>query len=106
LRLSLGLKSSRDVEFIAQHFHELFLSSKESILSGLGPEELTEILNAGSLRLESEESLYEFISRRFSADETYFCLFEFIRFEYLPVSVMQDFIAVNEAHYDRMTSSI
>jgi hypothetical protein len=106
LQASLGLRNSRESEFIAQHFYELFSSSKESILSGLGREGLIEILNAGSLQIKSEESLYEFVSRRFSADETDFCLFEFVRFEYLPVSVMRDFIAVSEAHYDLMTSSI
>jgi hypothetical protein len=100
------LRNSREVEFIAQHFYELLFSSKESLLSGLGPEELTDILNAGSLRLESEESLYAVISRRFLVDETYFCLFEFIRFESLPVSVMHDFITVSEAHCDRVTLSI
>jgi hypothetical protein len=106
LHVSSGLGSSREIDFIAQHFYELFSSSRESILSGLEAAELIEILNAGSLRIESEESLSEFFSRRFSADETNFCLFEFIRFEYLPVSVMRDFIAVSEAHYDLMTSSI
>jgi hypothetical protein len=107
---SMDFDSSRECEFIAQHFYEMFSSSSvqefDTILSELGYEEFHRILRSPSLRIMSEESLYELISSRFSSDLGYFGLFEFVRFEYLPVSVINKFINLSQEHYELMTSSI
>jgi hypothetical protein len=52
---------------------------------------LYEIIGQGSLRIESDDSLYDFIRKGIEMNPEMFCLLEFVRLEYCSTDVMDDF---------------
>jgi hypothetical protein len=79
---------SREISFIASHFHE-FPSSR---LFSLDLPTLHEILYHPSLRLESDDRLCIDLLKQTEFDCDYFSLFGFVRFEFVSPSVISAFI--------------
>jgi hypothetical protein len=80
---------SAELEFVASHFSD-FMRLPQT-LTTLPFSFLYEIIGHGSLRIESEDSLYDFIRRGTKINPEMFCLLEFVRFEYCSTHVMDDF---------------
>jgi hypothetical protein len=80
---------SAELRFFASHFYN-FLPHPQT-LSTLPFSFLYEIIGHGSLRIESEDSLYDFIRKGTKMSPEVFCLLEFVRFEYCSTDVMDDF---------------
>jgi hypothetical protein len=66
-------------KFIALHFHNFFRCPKA--VNALAFSLLSQMISEGSLRLESEDSLYDFISRGIRTIREMFDLLEFARLE-------------------------
>jgi hypothetical protein len=58
-----------------------------------------QILGHGSLRLVSEDSLYDFINNSIEKDPEMFGLLEFAIFEYGSTNVMNDFFNLLSDHF-------
>jgi hypothetical protein len=56
---------------------------------------LYHILCHPSLTISSEAALYSYLSSRLSADPERWALFQFLRFEYLPLDSISDFVSLN-----------
>jgi hypothetical protein len=80
--------ATQEIKFIASNFLEL----SESQLSELRFECLAAILSDESLKLESEDSLFRFISRKMKGDPASFSLLEFVEFDFLSPSVVSGFL--------------
>jgi hypothetical protein len=72
------------VDFVASHFFEI----ERSLLVRLPRTIIIQILSSESLRIDSEDSLYEFTRERVGNDINDFELLEFIQFEYLSCGKM------------------
>jgi hypothetical protein len=64
------------------------------------------IISQGSLRLESEDSLYDFIRKGIETNREMFTLLEFVRWEYCSTDVMNDFFDVLSEHLSEINASI
>jgi hypothetical protein len=80
---------SAELEFFASHFDN-FLPHPQT-LTTLPFSFLYEIICHGSLRIESEDSLCDFIRRGTTINPEMFCLLEFVRFKYCSTDVMNNF---------------
>lgn len=90
------------IEFIASHFSEIAVQA-------LTVSELEEVIRHDSLKLNSENELFDILSRLVSNDGEYYALFRYIRFELLDlvnVRVFMDslsnrfaYLGVSYAHY-------
>jgi hypothetical protein len=80
---------STKLKFIASHFYG-FLHRLDA-LKALPVSLLYEIISHGSLRVENEDSLYNFIHQGIETNREMFGLLEFVRFEYCSADVMNDF---------------
>jgi hypothetical protein len=94
--LDFSVDNSRDIAFIATHFHDF----SESALSSLTQDALYSIVSHPQLKLESEDDLFAFISHKISMDPSNCCLFEFVHFECLTNDSIQDFIRLIEVHFE------
>jgi hypothetical protein len=83
---------STELEFIASHFCDL--SSRRDSLKALPFSMIYEILCHRSLRLDSEDSLYDFINKSTEANREMFGLLEFVRLEYCSTDVINEFLDV------------
>jgi hypothetical protein len=70
---------SAELEFIASHFYD-FLSRPDA-LKALPFSVLYEVIGHGSLILESEDILYDFVSKNMAMNPEMYCLLEFVRLE-------------------------
>jgi hypothetical protein len=61
------------------------------------------ILSHGSLRLESEDSLYDFIRKGTETNWEMFRLLEFVRFEYCSTDVMDNVLDLFSEHCYKIT---
>jgi hypothetical protein len=52
---------------------------------------MSEVLSCPSLKVEDEDRLYDYIVGRMSSDRNFFCLLEFVRFDYLSDSKIYEF---------------
>jgi hypothetical protein len=87
------------IAFFASHFDN-FLSHPQT-LTTLPFSFLYEIIGHGSLRIESDDSLFDFIRKGTETNPKMFCLLEFVRFEYYSTYVMNDlFDVLWENSYD------
>jgi hypothetical protein len=77
---------SAELEFVASHFHD-FLPRPQT-LTTFPFSLLYDIIGHGSLRIESEDSLYDFIREGIKINPEVFCLLEFVKFEYCSTGVM------------------
>jgi hypothetical protein len=81
---------STELEFIASHFCD-FLCHRD-LLKNLPFALLSEILGHGSLRIDSEDKVYRFISECIETNQEVFGLLEFVRLEYCSTSAMNEFL--------------
>jgi hypothetical protein len=84
------------IEFLASHFVEL----DSHLLLSLPISSLSRILCHPSLTLGSEDSLYEFVSSRFETEPDSVGLLEFVRFEFLSKSAIDQFVVWSCDHFD------
>ena len=93
LLLQGGIVFSDEVEnlkdFIASHFYEI----KKEILDDLSLETSQLLLSSPSLKIEDEDSLYDFVRSRCEKDLRFTSLFEFIYFEYLSIDRVENFVS-------------
>jgi hypothetical protein len=75
-------------------------------LNSMDIEELYLLLGHRSLKIESEDWLYCFISSKFSVDPTFFSLLEFVRFEFLSTEILCDFADASLQYCDQINQSI
>jgi hypothetical protein len=80
---------SAELKFIASHFYD-FLCRPDA-LKPMPFSILYEAIGQGSLRLENEDSLYNFISRGIETNREMHGLLEFLRLEYCSTEIMNDF---------------
>jgi hypothetical protein len=67
---------------------------------------ICEILGHGSLRLESEDTLYDFIRKGTETNRGMFSLMEFVRLEYCSTKVMNDFLDLLSEHFYEFNASM
>jgi hypothetical protein len=96
--------NSIELEFIASHFYD-FLRRPDA-LNALPFSMVYEIINQESLRLDSEDSLYDFISKGAETNREMFSLLEFVRLEYGSTDVMDDFFDVLFEHSYEINASM
>jgi hypothetical protein len=77
-----------ELEFIASHFCD-FLCRPDA-LKALPFLMISEIIGHGSLRLDSENGLYDFISKGTETPRDMFGLLEFVRLEYCSTNVLNE----------------
>jgi hypothetical protein len=93
---------SEEIEFLASHFYEFSLSS----LSKVSFQDISSIVSHPSLKMKSEDFLYELINSRMNEDLSFFSVFEFVRFEYLSSATISDFSRIVCEHFDLLNVSI
>ena len=76
-------------DFIASHFYEI----QGDILGELDLETAQHLLSNPSLKIEDEDSLYDFVRSRSENDLRFTSLFEFVHFEYLTVDRIENFVS-------------
>ena len=79
VKQSLGLDGSDEIEFIASKFSEF----DGSFVRSLSVNELEQVLEHGSLKLENENSLLDIILELSESDDEYYSLLKYIRFEFM-----------------------
>jgi hypothetical protein len=78
----------RAIEFLSSQFFEI----DSSFLKGLPISILIRILSNSSLKVETEDSLYKMIRSQNESNFHFRELFSFVRFEFLSIESIQDFI--------------
>jgi hypothetical protein len=86
-----------ELGFIASHLCDFLF--RPDALKGLSFSMIYEVLGHGSLRLESEDSLCDFINRGVETNEEVFGLLEFIRLEYCSANVIANFLDLLSDHF-------
>ena len=94
-------------DFIASHFYEI----EQEILYDLDLETAQVLISSPSLKIEDEDSLYDFVSyfvrSRSEKDLRFASLFEFVYFDYLSVSRIENFVSfVSEDLLKNISSGI
>jgi hypothetical protein len=79
----------RGIEFLSSHFYKI----DSSFLNGFLISILVRILLNSSLRISSEDSLYKMIRCEIDSNSSFIELFSFLRFEFLSVDSIEDFIS-------------
>jgi hypothetical protein len=95
---------SNEVSFIASHFHEL--NDPSDSLRSLPFSAIYEILSDNSLKIKSEDLLYDFILSRAEDDCEYSGLLEQIRFEYLSAPKFNEFLNLISQSFEYMNHSV
>jgi hypothetical protein len=101
-RYEFDLPIDEEVEFLSSHLYEFSLSS----LSKVCFDGIEAIVSHPSLRIESEDFLYELVISRMNEDCSFFNLLEFVRFEYLSAPTLSDFSRIVCEHFDLLNVSI
>ena len=90
-------------EFVAKHFYQI----KKPVLDELDLETSQLLLSSPSLRIQDEDSLYDFVRSRSENDLSFTSLFEFICFEYLSTDRAENFASfVYDGHIGQMSPGI
>jgi hypothetical protein len=92
----LDFPSERSVAFLALHFCELTSSDLDAICCP----RLFHILSHESLRISSEEALYDYVYSRALLHSECFGLFQFVRFEYLSTDYISRFVSMSCENFD------
>jgi hypothetical protein len=98
----IGSSSEREIEFVASHLMSIDLSSLFELNDSL----LSQIFEHPSLRLQSEDWLYERIVEEISTDCKHFWLLEFVGYEYLSKSSIESFFDLISKSFYFLTPSI
>jgi hypothetical protein len=91
-----------DVSIIASHLYGLSVSDFDQLSLSV----LEGILRDPSLVVEDEDSVFEIVHRRASADFSYFGLLEFVRFEFLSTDCMKRAFEFISSSFDYLTFGI
>ena len=102
LKSSFNLGVEEEVEFVASHFFEI---ERES-LHKLSFEQLRSVLSSSSLKLDSEDQLFDFIVSVVEEDESKFSLFNEVFFENLSVDRMKRFCEVSASLFSFFDSQL
>ena len=90
-------------DFIASHFYEL----EKEILDDLDLETAQVLLSSPFLKIEDEDSLYDFVRSRSQNDCLFARLFEFVYFEYLSVGRVENLASFeSENFFENLNSGI
>jgi hypothetical protein len=89
------------INYLASHFFEVDLS----LLNRFPVSLLTRILSNQSLRIESEDSLYEIIHSHLDLDPDSISFLEYIRFEFLTCQTMAQFVSWSFDHSEQFPFS-
>jgi hypothetical protein len=84
------------IDFLASHFFEI----EFSVLKKSPVSLLTRILSSHSLRIATEDSLYEIIRSHLDSDPNSIYLLEYVRFEFLTCDVIENFISWSFDHFE------
>jgi hypothetical protein len=79
---------SEEFGILASHFHEL----PEPLLKECPVDFLSALLSHGDLKIKDEDSLLAFLSSLWTSNPAYFVLSEFIRFEFVSVDQITEFV--------------
>jgi hypothetical protein len=94
--------SGEEIGLLASQFHEL----PETLLKDCPIDFLSALLSHRDLRIKDEDSLLTFLSSLWTVDPAYFVLSEFIRFEYLSVSQIDEFLESSFPFVGELNSGI
>ena len=86
---TLGSRCEALVNYVAAHFHEI----SDEGLRAMDVDTARLLLSHKSLRIQSEDTLYDFVRSRAQCDCRFVCLFEFVCFEYLSDNRIKDFVS-------------
>jgi hypothetical protein len=89
-----GLDCSAEIEFAASHLHEI----SQNDIEELDTTDLSNIISSRSLRIKSEDWLYEVVKNFVNERGENFWLFEYVRFEYLGAESISSFVELSENH--------
>jgi hypothetical protein len=95
---------SAELEFIRSHFCD-FLPRPDA-LNALPFSLIYEILSHRSVRLDSEDSLYDFISKGSKTNSEMLRLLEFVKMEYCSTDVMSEFFDLLSGHCYEINASM
>jgi hypothetical protein len=84
------------IGFLSSHFYEI----DSSFLNGLPISIIIRILSNSSLRLKTEDSLYKMIRSEIERNSEFIELFSFVRFEFLSVELIGNFISWSCEHFE------
>jgi hypothetical protein len=90
-----------EIEFASSHLYEISSSDIEKLTFDV----FREVVSCKDLKIESEDWLYETISKRISSDFRYFELLELIRFEFLSVTNLSDYFDIVLNSFEHFTVS-
>jgi hypothetical protein len=93
--------SSPELEFISSHFFAI-----SDCLCELPFSMISEIVTHRSLRVGSEDSLYDFVMNQIRKNYEFIGLLEVIRFEYLSISKFSEFFEFVSDSFDHFTCSL
>jgi hypothetical protein len=94
---------SAELKFIASHFYDFLY--RPDALKSIPFSVLYETIDQGSLRLENEDSLYNFISRGIETNRETHGLLEFVRLEYCSTEIMNDFLDIFSDYFYEINAS-
>jgi hypothetical protein len=86
----------RGIEYLSSHFYEI----DSSFLRELPISIFIRIISNSSLKVESEDLLYKMIRSRNERNCNFNELFSFIRFEFLSVESIEDFISLSCENFE------
>jgi hypothetical protein len=90
LKRLISLDCSVDRRFIASHFWQV--CDTPNLIQQLDFADLYEILSDSSLKIKSEDWLFQTISNHFIAFPDFICLLEFVEFRYLSIASLRSLI--------------
>jgi hypothetical protein len=93
-----------ELEFIASHFY--FFLCRRDQLEDLPFSMIYQIIGSGFLRLESEDSLYDFIKKGIRTNWEIFGLLEFVRLEYCSTDVVNNFFNLLSGPFCEINASM
>jgi hypothetical protein len=98
----IGLSCSSDIEFASSHFFKF----NQSTISELSISQLFEILQNKSLRLQTEDCLYNIISSLISINIEYSVLLECVKYEYLSRDSIESFVDLISNSFEFLTLQV
>jgi hypothetical protein len=100
----IGINLGKEVEFVSSHFYEL--SDATNSLQSIDASVIFDVICHPSLKIRSEDSLYDFILHGMSRNGDFFNLLEFIRFGYLSLSKFKEFFELIRESFEYLTVSL
>jgi hypothetical protein len=98
----VAMPSGHLIDVLSSHFSEI----DSADLDKIPLQTLTEILSQNSLRIVSEDALYDYISLRVPENPDYFPLLRFVRFEYLSCLSILHFRRLGREHLHLVDESV